>query len=231
MRVQTRVDSLWPSAPCVLTQTENFIFLSLSLYIALYIVGHNKGGSAPYYLSWSLFPLPHWSASAAATAGWLEPRANPGARVSSDSFKLFDIFSPLLYWWRYTRTTKSIITTLNKGGREKRPPSRKMCLFIGEKKKRFLKMGKKRRKLFYFIWCACADLTLCSCLHPPPSYAYYKYLYNTGVRTRPHALIGSAFVEYKANKKREKKEKGWKNKKGWLCLGKARAGILTYRKG
>jgi hypothetical protein len=43
---------------------------------------------------------------------------------------------------------------------------------------------------------------------PPPSYAYYKYLYNTGVRTRPHALIGSAFVEYKANKKREKKEKG-----------------------
>ena len=116
---------------CWHKQKISYFSLSIYLYIALYIVGHNKGGSAPYYLSWSLFPLPHWSASAAATAGWLEPRANPGARVSSDSFKLFDIFSPLLYWWRYTRTTKSTITTLNKGGREKReggPPEK--CVYL-----------------------------------------------------------------------------------------------------
>ena len=71
-------------------------------------------------------------------------------------------------------------------------------------------MEKKRRKLFYILFDALAPTWLSVLVCIPPSYAYYKYLYNTGVRTRPHALIGSAFVEYKANKKREKKRKGLK---------------------
>ena len=74
-------------------------------------------------------------------------------------------------------------------------------------------MEKKKRKLFlFYLMCLRRpdSLFLFASIFPPPSYAYYKYLYNTGVRTRPHELIGSAFVEYKANKKREKKRKGLK---------------------